>query len=122
MNLEFFSIHNHTDYSNFRGRDSICKTENLIDRAYYLNYKGVCITDHEALTSHVKAIKHYNKKYKDTDFKVGLGNEIYLVDSNDLYEAKNNNKKINYNHFILVAKNKVGYKMIRELSSIAWTN
>ena len=51
--LNYFSGHNHSDYSNFKGRDSICKITNLIDRGYELGYKGVAITDHEVLTGHV---------------------------------------------------------------------
>ena len=114
----FFSVHNHSEYSNLRMRDSINKVKDLIDRAYELNYKGVALTDHEAICGAVTAISHYYDKYKETDFKVALGNEIYLVD--DIEYLRENGGR--YHHFILLAKNEKGWEQIRELSSQAWRN
>ena len=48
------------------------------------------------------------------EFTVALGNEIYLTDTRE------NNQK--YWHFILIAKNAIGHKGLRELSSQAWRN
>ena len=48
------------------------------------------------------------------DFKVALGNEIYLTDTRDMGQR--------YYHFILIAKNKEGHRALRELSSRAWMN
>lgn len=115
---EFFSPHNHSEFSNLRMRDSINKIEDLMDRAYELGYKGMAITDHESLSSAVRAIAHYNKHYKDTDFKLALGNEIYLID--DLETIKEFGGR--YSHFILMAKNETGWKQLRELSTQAWEN
>lgn len=101
--------------ANIRLIDSINKVDKLIDRAVELGLTGICITEHECLSSHVKAFKYgkeIRKKYPD--FKVGLGNEIYL--------CKDREKGQKYYHFILVAKNKKGYKALRELSSRAWMN
>lgn len=146
--VNFFSPHNHTEISNFRLRDCIIKIPDLINRGLELNYLGICCTDHEALTAHVKFIKRYKElkelkiKYdqlikegkieeakKDKDikknlkyienfsenFKIGLGNEIYLIDS--LEDVKS------YYHFILIAKNKKGYQQIKQISSeSAWKN
>lgn len=114
----FFSVHNHTEYSNLRMRDSINKIEDLMDRAYELGYKGMAITDHEAISGAVRGIKHYFKNYADTDFKLALGNEIYLI--NSVEDIKENGGK--YNHFILLAKNEKGWRQVRELSTQAWCN
>ena len=59
-------------------------------------------------------INQYAKKIKEKypEFKIALGNEIYLVD-----ERTNG---IKYYHFILIAKDEVGHKGLRELSSKAW--
>ena len=46
--LQFFSIHNHTEISNFRLRDAIIRIAELEDRGLELGYKGICCTDHEA--------------------------------------------------------------------------
>ena len=51
---------------------------------------------------------------KYPDFKIALGNEIYLVN-----ERKHPQK---YFHFILLAKDEIGNRQLRELSSIAWYN
>lgn len=115
---EFFSVHNHTEYSNLRMRDCIIKVEDAMDRAYELGYCGMAITDHESVSGAVRGVKHYYKKYVDTDFKLALGNEIYLVD--DIEELKENGGK--YSHFILLAKNEKGWKTLRELSTQAWEN
>ena len=48
------------------------------------------------------------------DFKIALGNEIYLVGNRE------NGQK--YYHFILIAKNKQGHQALKELSSTAWMN
>lgn len=48
------------------------------------------------------------------DFKIALGNEIYLTGT------RNSNQK--YYHFILIAKNETGHRALRELSSRAWMN
>jgi DNA polymerase III subunit alpha len=118
------SCHNHTDKSNIRLLDSTNRTQDLFITAAELQYKGLAITDHECLSSHVEAIKTVrNMKKKGTlaeDFKLILGNEIYLVDS--LEEVKDNYKsgETKFPHFLLLAKDKVGHEQLRTLSSNAW--
>ena len=95
--------------------DSINKPKKVIDRAIELGLKGIAITDHEALCSHVK-VNQYEKEIQKThpDFKVALGNEIYLTETRETRQK--------YYHFILIAKDNIGYKMLRTLSSISWLN
>lgn len=101
--------------SSLRLLDCINRPENLIDRAIELGLCGISITDHEALCSHIIVNKYYNKiKEKYPYFKIGLGNEIYL--------CKDREKNQRYYHFILIAKNKNGYRALKELSSRAWLN
>ena len=61
-------------------------------------------------------VNQYAKKIKEThpDFKIVLGNEVYLVDKRE--------NGIKYYHFILAAKDALGHKALRELSSTAWYN
>lgn len=120
-----FYIHNHTQYSNIRLRDSIVKENLLIEEAINLGLPGLAITDHESLASHVKALKHLEKlkeEGKDNGFKLALGNEIYLVDKEHTEKLLENKERVRYFHFILVAKNKKGYQAIRKLSSMAAEN
>ena len=101
--------------SNVRLLDSINRPKNLIDRAIKLGLAGIAITDHEILSAHPE-INFYQKEIQKTypDFKIALGNEIYLTDTRELGQR--------YYHFILIAKNKIGHRALRELSSRAWMN
>ena len=118
------SNHNHSEISNFRLKDCIIRIPDLIHNAIKLGYKGVSITDHEALTGHVRFLETYNELKNNNqlpeDFKIGLGNEIYLVDS--LEEVQEYTKgKTHFWHFILIAKDAIGYEQLCRISSeSAW--
>ena len=114
------SLHNHTDFSNFRLRDSINTVESLINYAVELGHEVVAITEHDTIASAVRAEKYYNKIKKDNpNFKVILGNEIYLV-RNGLTNDNFNKDIDRYFHFILLAKDEIGHRQIREISTRAW--
>lgn len=103
------------DKSNLRLLDSINRPENLVQKAMNIGLSGIAITDHEALCCH----EWVSQKQKElieahSDFKVAYGNEIYLTDSRKMGQQ--------YYHFILIAKDAIGHKMMRELSSDAWLN
>ena len=110
-----FEVHSHTMYSNLRLLDCINRPKDLIKRAIELGLAGIAITDHEALCGHPE-INFYAQELKEEhpDFKVVLGNEIYLT------ETRNSGQR--YYHFILHAKNFEGHRALRELSSRAWMN
>ena len=110
-----FEVHSHTEFSNIRLLDSINKPKNLINRALELGLSGIAITDHECLSSHPE-VNFYAQSLLEEhpDFKIALGNEIYLTPNRE------NGQK--YYHFILIAKNKIGHRALRELSSKAWMN
>ena len=121
--MSYFNLHTHTEYSNFRLLDSTNKLNKVIDVAYELGLKGIAITDHETISGHVKAIQKHKKMMKENkDFKVILGNEIYLVDS--LEEVRDNYKsgETVFYHFSLLAKDESGAEQIRRISSSAWEN
>ena len=154
--VDFMSNHNHSEDSNFRLKDCIIRAEDVVNRAVELGYKGVSITDHETVSSHIRIMQRFqqlkklHKKYKtyltnndldnlakdkdvqkeihllermDDDFKLGLGNEIYLI--NNLSDVKENYEAgvTKYWHFILIAKNAKGYEQIKRISSeSAWKN
>ena len=59
------------------------------------------------------------------DFKVGLGNEIYLMSADELQQAKDNydRDKTKFWHFVLIAKDLEGYQQLKQISSeSAWNN
>ena len=114
------TVHAHTCFSNLRIRDCIIKPEELLQYAIELGQEVVAITDHESISCHVSIEKYYKKvKEKNPNFKLIRGNEIYLV-RNGL-NANNFNKEFDkYYHFCLYAKDSVGHKQIREISTRAW--
>ena len=114
------SLHNHTQYSNLRLRDCIIKENDLIDYAIELGHKAVAITDHDSISSAVKVEKYAKKiKEKYPDFKVIRGNEIYLV-RNGLNSDNYNSEVDRYFHFVLLAKDLIGFRQICEISTRAW--
>ena len=110
-----FEVHAHTHYSNLRLLDCINRPKDLVKRAIELGLSGIAITDHETLAGHMELNIYQKEVQKENpDFKIVLGNEIYLVGTRD------NGQK--YYHFILMAKNKQGHQALKELSSMAWMN
>ena len=108
-----FEVHSHSEFSNIRLLDCINKIPKLIDRAIEIGLSGIAITDHECLSGAPQAnfyAQDILQKYPD--FKVALGNEIYLTPNREMGQK--------YYHFILIAKNKIGFRALRELSSRAW--
>lgn len=111
----YFNCHNHTMYSNIRLLDCINRPEDLIKKSKELGLSGLAITDHECLSAAVK-VNQIAKQMQETDpeFTIALGNEIYLTETRESGQQ--------YYHFILIAKDKLGFKALKELSSIAWSN
>ena len=86
-----------------------------MNRAIELGLAGIAITDHESLGCHVE-LDRIQDEYRDKypGFKIVRGNEIYLTDTRDPGQY--------YYHFVLLALDSIGHKMLRELSSQAWIN
>lgn len=121
MTLEYpGSLHNHTEYSNLRLRDSINRIEDLVSYAIELGQEVIAITEHETVANAIKVEKYYEKIKKDhPNFKIILGNEIYLC-RNGLTNENFERGIDKYYHFILLAKDAIGHQQIRELSTRAW--
>jgi len=152
VNKEYMSNHNHCEDSNFKMKDSVIRAEDIVNHAIKMGYSGVSITDHETLSSHIRISQRYHylmdlkKKYDDPDidntsedekemqkemslleimpsnFKLGLGNEIYLID--DIVDVTENyvSGVTKYFHFVLLPKNAKGHEQLRQISSSAWGN
>lgn len=115
-NIQRMETHAHSMYSNIRLLDSINRPKDLILKAYELGLSGICLTDHECLCGAVEWL-NIEKELKENntipkDFKCGIGNEIYLIDERG--------QKQKYYHFILIAKDSVGFRQLCELSSNSW--
>ena len=111
--MKRFEPHSHSEFSNIRLLDCINKIPALIDRAIEIGLCGLALTDHECLSGAPQANFYAQEILKDhPDFKVAIGNEIYLTLNREMGQK--------YYHFILIAKNKIGFRALRELSSRAW--
>ena len=113
--IDRFEVHCHTDLSNkgsdfSSSLDSINTVPTIISRALEVGLKGIAITDHESLSSHPKVLKYIRDH--DIDLKVGLGDEIYLVN-------ERSRKKQIYYHLIVIPKDEIGYRGLKEMSSHA---
>lgn len=121
--MEFYgSTHCHTDRSNFRLRDSI---NSLNELCWYaadkLKHNFIAITDHETVSTFIDcqdAEKEIREKYPD--FKIIRGNEIYLC-RNGLNKENYKRGEDRFYHWILLAKDEIGNRQIRELSTRAWS-
>lgn len=122
----YASLHNHAESSNIRLLDAINRPADLVDRAISLGFKGMALTDHESLSSAVELlhIRDRIKKEGHDDFKIIFGNEIYLVGEKSLKSVREAEGRVDerpkYYHFILWAKDIVGFRQLCALSSRAW--
>ena len=120
--MEFYgSVHNHTDRSNFRLRDSTNRLEELCwYAAEELKHNFIAITDHETIATAIEC-QDVEKKIREKypDFKIIRGNEIYLC-RNGLNASNYKKGEDKYFHWILLAKDIRGHEQIRELSTRAW--
>lgn len=107
----FVHLHNHSEYSLL---DGLNKTFEMVKRAKELGMSAIAITDHGGLYG---AIKFY-KAAKDAGIKPIIGCEIYMAKRSHLDKEAGVDK--NYNHLILLAKNKTGYKNLMKLVSISY--
>lgn len=125
----YASLHNHTMYSNIRLPDAINRPKDLVNKAVSLGFSGVAVTDHESLSCAVELL-HIKDEIKEAhpDFKIIFGNEIYLVGEDDMQEylnwfktdMKTEKPDFHFYHFILLAKDAIGFQQLKELSSRAW--
>ena len=122
MEKTYTSLHNHTEFSNLKIIDSINRVPELLDYGYQLGLGGVAITDHDCVSGHLQALNYYNEHFDEEQkkkFKLILGNEIYLC--REGLNAENHQKGERFYHLILLAKDDIGLRQIRQISARAWT-
>lgn len=114
--------HCHSEFSNalLSFPDVVARLPELIQYAYDSGLSGITITEHEGISSHIKAVEYYNSMQKDRPFKLGLGNEIYLMEENEDLENREHWNTYPYYHFILIALDTEGHHQLRQLSTRAW--
>ena len=108
---KFVHLHNHSYYSLLDGLSSI---EELVECAKDQGYKSLAITDHGTCGG----LYRFQKVCNENAIKPILGMEAYFTDDHTIKDKTA--KK--YSHLILLAKKKIGYKNLINLSSFAYIN
>lgn len=103
MQQEFVHLHCHSEFS----PDGMGRIEDLIHHVAELGQKALAITDHGVLGS---IVQHY-LNCKKNNIKPIFGCEFYLRYLPD-----------KTNHITILAKNKLGFDNLIELSNAAWNN
>ena len=115
--MNYVGLHVHTHYSLM---DGVGTPEEYLDRAASLGMKALAITDHGTLSGH----REFYRIAKEKGIKPILGIEGYMCadrfDQRDKSERKGPLDN-NYNHIILLAKNKQGLENLNKINEIAWT-
>lgn len=117
---EFIHLHNHSHYSL---QDGACTVDAIIDAAKKFNMQSVALTDHGVMYG----IAEFYRKANNAGIKPIIGMEAYIVKEGSRfkkagsYEVNGGKKRKHYNHLILLAKNKQGYKNLSKLSTLGHT-
>lgn len=107
---EFVHLHVHTEYSLL---DGACKVKELVAHCVKNNIKAIAITDH----GNMYATLQFAEQCRKNNIQAIIGCEMYMTQ--DL-TVKNNTS--DFEHLILLAKNKKGYKNLVKLDSIAYVD
>ena len=117
---DFIHLHNHSHYSL---QDGACTIDGLINAALENNMQSVALTDHGVMYG----IAEFYRKAKAKGVKPIVGMEAYIVKEGSRFDRGKNEetngrkKSKHYNHLILLAKNKEGYKNLSKLSTLGHT-
>ncbi len=117
---DFIHLHNHTHYSL---QDGACTVESLVAAAKKNNMHAVALTDHGVMYG----IPEFYYKARKEGIKPIIGMEAYIVKEGSRFErgkieeTNGRKKSKHYNHLILLAKNKEGYKNLIKLSTLGHT-
>ncbi|KKS35407.1 MAG: polymerase III catalytic subunit, DnaE type protein [Parcubacteria group bacterium GW2011_GWC2_42_12] len=108
--MKFTHLHVHSHYSLL---DGLTKIDELIQKAKDQGSTSLALTDHGVMYG---AIEFY-QKCKKAGLKPIIGVETYLAPGSRLEKSVKDDEK-NY-HLVLLAKNKIGFKNLIKLTSIA---
>ena len=109
---DFVHLHVHSEYSLL---DGACRSDRLIARVKELEQKAVAVTDHGVMNG---AVEFYNLAKKE-GIKPIIGCEVYVAAGSRFERVAD--RKGDYNHLILLAKNMQGYRNLVKLVSLGFT-
>ncbi len=107
---KFVHLHLHTEYSLL---DGACKVKELINHCVQNNIHAVAVTDH----GNMYASLYFAEECRKKKIQAIIGCEMYLTRD---YLTRNASDE--FDHLILLAKNKKGFKNLVKLNSIAFVD
>lgn len=107
---DFVHLHLHTEYSLL---DGACKIKELVAHCVKNNIKAIAITDH----GNMYGTLQFAEQCKKNNIQAIIGCEMYMTQ--DLHVKDNTS---DFEHLILLAKNKKGYKNLIKLDSVAYVD
>lgn len=113
---EFVHLHNHTHYSLL---DGACTPEQLIKAAVEDGQKAIALTDHGVMFGTME----FYKKAQKAGVKPIIGCEAYVANGSrtDRDLGRGSQRRKNYYHLVLLAKNDIGYRNLIKLTSYGHT-
>ncbi len=120
---DFIHLHNHSDFSL---QDAAATVKSLVQAAVENDMHAIALTDH----GNMFGISKFYKTAVKEGVKPIIGMEAYIVMDGSRFDkgAQNSNgngaaprkRKKPYNHLLILAKNKTGYKNLMKLSTIGY--
>ncbi len=107
---DFVHLHLHTEYSLL---DGAARIDKLFDACHSKGMDAVAITDH----GNMFGTLYFAEEAKKAGIKAIIGCEMYVCD-----DYKVTSGRPDYDHLILLCKNKTGYKNLIKLDSIAYVD
>ncbi|MGH7682505.1 MAG: PHP domain-containing protein, partial [Candidatus Eiseniibacteriota bacterium] len=113
MSAPFVHLHNHSDYSLL---DGACRIDRLVERAAGYGMKSVGLTDHGNLFGAVQ----FHDTARAAGLKPLIGCEVYVAHGSRTERPRTPDGKGAYDHLVLFARNREGYRNLAKLSSAGY--
>ena len=113
MSAGFVHLHNHSDYSLL---DGACRLDRLVERVKSLGMPALALTDHGNLFG---AVEFYEKA-RAAGLRPIVGCEVYVAHGSRLDRTRSADGKGAYDHLVLLARNREGYRNLMRLSSAGY--
>ncbi|MGE5176665.1 MAG: DNA polymerase III subunit alpha [Hyphomicrobiales bacterium] len=113
MKIPFIHLHNHSDYSLL---DGACRVDRLVERVKGFGMPAVALTDHGNLFG---AVEFYGTA-KAAGLTPIIGCEVYVAHGARTERSRTVDGKGAYDHLLLLARNRDGYRNLMKLSSLGF--
>lgn len=112
-NKHFVHLHLHSQFSLL---DSSLKVKDLVNQAVAFEMSAIALTDHGNILGAV----NFFKTAKAAKIKPIIGSELYVAPVSRFDKPDKNKDDYNYNHLVVLVKNKEGYRNLSELITLSF--